>query len=219
MDRRTSIKWVLGAAVALPLVDPPFAAGAVQGAGPTGAGDAAAGSATAKGYGTDPDLLKAYRPGDAWPLTLTAAQRRTTGVLCDIIIPQDAHSPSASSVGVVDFLDEWISAPYPAHRLDRKLMLDGLAWLEAHSAERFGKPFTDLTAERQAAICDDICYLPKAAPQYRQAAVFFARFRDLTAGGFYTTPLGRTDIGFVGNVPRATFDGPPLEVLRKVGLA
>ena len=206
MDRRTSIKWVLGAAATLPLVNLPMSAGAESA------------SLGTKGYGTDPDLLKTYRPGDLWPLTLSPAQQRTTAVLCDIIIPADSHSASASSVGVVNFIDEWISAPYPAHQADRPLLLDGLRWLEEHSRQRFNSPFPSLSASQQAAICDDICYLPEAQPQFRRAAVFFARFRDLTAGGFYTTPQGRTDIGFVGNVPRATFDGPPPEVLRKAGL-
>jgi hypothetical protein len=52
----------------------------------------------------------------------------------------------------------------------------------------------------------------------RQAA-HFARYRDLTAGGFYTTPQGRKDVRYVGNVPLPRFDGPPPEVLKRVGLA
>jgi Gluconate 2-dehydrogenase subunit 3 len=207
MDRRTSIKWVLAAATALPLAN---AIGTPQPGGAVGG---------AKGYGTDPDLLRTYRPGELWPLTLNPPQRRTTATLCDLIIPADSHSPSASSVGVVDFIDEWISAPYPAHQVDRTIVVEGLRWLDEHSRQRFASAFAEIGATHQAAICDDICFLPRAAPQLTQAATFFARFRDLTAGGFYTTPHGRSDIGFVGNVPRATFDGPPLEVLRKAGLA
>ena len=49
-------------------------------------------------------------------------------------------------------------------------------------------------------------------------AKFFARFRDLTATGFYTSPVGMKDIGYVGNTPLAQFEGPPPEVLRKLGL-
>ena len=207
MDRRTSIKWVLGAAATLPFLDA-YSLGAPE--------RSVAGT---EGYGTDPDLLKVYHPGDSWPLTLSPSQRQSSATLCDIIIPADAHSPSASAVGVVAFIDEWISAPYPSHRLDRKLVIDGLRWLDEHSVQSFGQTFATIEARQRTAICDDICFLPKATPQFRQAATFFARFRDLTAGGFYTTPQGRTDIGFVGNVPRATFDGPPLEVLKKAGLA
>jgi hypothetical protein len=54
--------------------------------------------------------------------------------------------------------------------------------------------------------------------EHRDAARFFALFRDLTAGGFYTTPVGRNDLSYVGNVPLTRFDGPDAELLRKLGL-
>jgi hypothetical protein len=68
-------------------------------------------------------------------------------------------------------------------------------------------------------LCDEICHRERAAPAYREGAQFFARFRDLTAGGFYTTPEGMKDVGYVGNVPLATFDGPPKDLIEKLGLA
>ena len=117
------------------------------------------------------------------------------------------------------FIDEWISAPYPKHATDRAQILAGLAWLDEESRRRFGNPFIELPEARQRAICDDICHVPKAAPEFAAAAAFFARFRDLTADGFYTTPEGTRDLGYVGNTPLATFEGPPLEALKKVGLA
>lgn len=46
----------------------------------------------------------------------------------------------------------------------------------------------------------------------------FARYRDLAAGGFYTTPAGMKDLRYVGNVARTRFDGPPDDVLEAVGL-
>jgi len=121
-------------------------------------------------------------------------------------------------VGVVDFLDEWISAPYPAQVADRGIVLPGLAWIDGESARRFGRAFAELDAAQQASIGDDICHAATAKPEFREAARFFATYRDLTAGGFYTTPQGRQDLRYVGNMPLATFDGPPPEVLRKVGL-
>jgi len=205
MDRRTTIKWVLAASAAWPLLEMRAAR-----ADP---------APTARGYGTDPNLLAVYRPGELWPLTLKAAERRLAGILADIIIPADEHSPSASAVGVVDFLDEWVSAPYPDFRRDRAIVLGGFAWLDAEAARRFGKEFADLGAVRQHAICDDICDQTRAAPARGAAARFFARYRDLTAGGFYSTPVGRNDLGYIGNVPLARFDGPPLALLKKLNLA
>jgi hypothetical protein len=151
-------------------------------------------------------------------LTLPPYMREAAATLCDLIIPADEHSPAASVVGVVDFIDEWISAPYETQRADRKTILEGLGWLEIESKKRFGRFFVDLAPAQKAAICDDICDLPHAKPAFREAAKFFATFRDLTAGGFYTTPAGSKDIRYVGNVALERFDGPPAEVLRKVGL-
>jgi hypothetical protein len=207
VDRRTTIKWVLAAAAAAPLL---------KGA----AWHAAAFASTARGqgYGTDPDLQRIYSPGELWPLTLTPELQRAAAALCDVIIPPDAHSPSASAVGVVDFIDEWISAPYPRHRQDRDLILSGLDWLDAEARQRYSRPFSALSARQHSAVCDDICYAPDARSSFVQAAKFFARYRDLTAAGFYTTPAGHKDLQYVGNVALASFEGPPANVLKKVGL-
>ena len=208
MDRRTSIKWMLAASAAFQSLQ-------------LKAGETLAREVAPKqpGYGTDPDLLKEWKPGGPWPLTLGESARLTTAALCDLIIPADDVSPAASAVGLVDFLDEWISAPYPQQRADREPILEGLAWIDAESRQRFGKAFAAASDAQRAAIADDICASSKAAPQFAKAAKFFARFRDLTAGGFYTTPIGMKDIGYTGNVPLDRFDGPPLAALKKAGLA
>ena len=126
IDRREAIKWIVAATATVSLLQ-------VRSFG--------ASTSLATGYGTDPDLLKDYKPGDLWPLTFTPEQRRTVAALCDVIIPADDRSPSASSLGVPDFIDEWISAPYPAHQADRKEILEGLAWLDKESEKRFGKAY------------------------------------------------------------------------------
>jgi len=210
MDRRTTIKWMFAAAATVP---------SLQGIGYAAEAPARDVAANQAGYGTDPDLTREWRPGGPWPLTLGAAARLTTAALCDLIIPADGVSPAASSAGVVDFIDEWISAPYPQQRTDRAIILPGLLWIEDEAQRRFAKAFATLDQAQKETIANDVCSLAKAAPQFATAARFFAKFRDLTAGGFYTTPVGMKDIGYVGNVPLATFDGPPLEVLKKTGLA
>jgi len=68
MDRRTSIKWVLAASASWPLLGERLVLGAAAPAG--------------QGYGTDPNMVKGYHPGDFWPLTLTAAQRRVREAGC-----------------------------------------------------------------------------------------------------------------------------------------
>ena len=114
--------------------------------------DATAAAPAAQGYGKDPNLMKVYASGELWPLTLTKEQRATATALCDLIIPADDTSPAASSVGVVDFIDEWISAPYPEHAVDRKTVLDGLSWIDGEAQRRFNTTFAKLSATQMAAI-------------------------------------------------------------------
>jgi hypothetical protein len=212
MDRRTTIKWMFAAAASAPqLRDVAFGGAAEPLARNVGANQA--------GYGTDPNLVKEWKPGGPWPLTFGEHARSTVGALCDLIIPADDVSPAASAVGVVDFIDEWISAPYPQQRTDREIILPGLAWLDEEAVRRAGRKFIELSAAQRAGIADDICSPARAASQFQSAAKFFAKFRDLTAGGFFTTPVGMKDIGYTGNVPLEKFDGPPLEALKKAGLA
>ncbi len=133
-------------------------------------------------------------------------------------LPADDKSPSVSSLGVPDFIDEGISAPYPGQRADREEILNGLAWLEKESEKRFARVFADLNDKQKHDICDDICFVPRAKPGFKTAAWFFAKFRNLTAGGFYTTPQGWKDIQYLGNVALAKFGGPPPEVLKYLNL-
>jgi hypothetical protein len=206
LDRRTALKWMLTAA----------ASAVALGRPPLTAADAAAPSG--RPYGTDPELNRDYKPGDLWPLTLSDAQRRTAAALCAAIIPADDQSPSAASVGVQDFIDEWISAPYPDQQKDRQPVLDGLAWIDAEAQRRFEKNFADLDDKQTSAICEDLCHAPDARPELTGAAQFFALYRNLTAGGFYSTPAGMKDLKYIGNMPLAEFKGPPPEVLQKLGL-
>ncbi len=207
LDRRAALKWMLAASATL------AAAGS-----PLSASGQAAPPAT-KGYGTDPLLNKEYAPGDFWPLTMTDAQRRTAAALCALIIPAEGGVPSAADLKVHDFIDEWISAPYPDQLKDRAVVLDGLAWIDREARARFGEDFAALTVAQQSALADDICDAATAKPAHAEGARFFAKFRDLTAGGFFTTPEGMQDLGYRGNMPLPEYKGPPPEVLAKLGLA
>ena len=202
MDRREAIKWMFAASTTVHFLHsktPGFNWESVE-----------------KGYGTDPNLLTPEVP---WERTMTPEQLRTTAKLADLILPRTSEdSPSASEVNVPDFFDEWISAPYDDHQADNKIILDGLAWIDRESQRRFGKDFHELKESECTVLCDAIAFLPDALPEFKEAAKFFSRFRSLTMGGYYTTDIGTRDIGYVGNVALATFEGPPPEVLKKLGI-
>ena len=137
LDRRAAIKWMIAAAGSAWLSTQ--VRGAVTQAAPPQTAPS-----SVSGYGLDANLTKLYHGGEFWPLILSAEQLRLAAVISDLLIPADEISPSASAVGVHHFLNEWVSAPYPAHLEDRTLLLDGFAWLDQRSSQLFGKPFVEI---------------------------------------------------------------------------
>lgn len=169
----------------------------------------------AAGTPTDPDLLA---PAVPWEPVLGDGEMETVRALCDLILPGDERSPAASAVGVPDYVNEYVSAPYPGQQEDLVLVRGGLAWLNRESRARFNADFGALSTDRQRAICDPIRYEPDAPEELRVQARFFDRFRDITSTGFWTTDEGMADLGYVGNVPLPSFEGPPPEVVEALGL-
>ncbi|MDE2982404.1 MAG: gluconate 2-dehydrogenase subunit 3 family protein [Gemmatimonadota bacterium] len=168
----------------------------------------------AAGTLTDPDMLAPVVP---WDMVLTEEELRQVAALADVIIPADAGSPAASAVGVPDYINEFVSAP--AHTEQLTQLRGGLAWLNRVARERFGaENFPALQLVQQHEICDEICFEPDVPEDLKPQARFFDAVRDMCATGFWTTEEGMRDLGYVGNVPLPSFDGPPPEVLAQLGL-
>lgn len=172
---------------------------------------------TASGYGYDPNLNKPVIP---WPLTLESQQREVLRIAADLMLPADAHSPSGAALHLDAFLDEWVSAPYPLQQTDRRLILSGLAWLDAESQQRFHVGFSQASDAQRREIFDLVAFRAKVQPGYRRAAQFFVRLRALMLGGFYSQPEGIADIGYKGNVPTpGMYPGPTPEALAHLNAA
>jgi Gluconate 2-dehydrogenase subunit 3 len=163
------------------------------------------------GYGTDPTVTT---PVVTWPLTLDEHQRTILHLAVDLMLPDDAHSPSGGALHLDAFIDEWISAPYPQQQQDRIFILSGLAWLDAESQSRFGVDFTQAVDVQRRIIFDSIAYRDKVQPGYERPARFFARLRGLMLAGFYSLPEGIADIGYLGNTPSlGDYPGPTDEAM------
>ena len=63
-----------------------------------------------------------------------------------------------------------------------------------------------------------ICNQATVKSEYEEVATFFAKFRDLTMAGYYTSDIGAREVGYVGNVALPAFEGPPQKVLDHLGL-
>ncbi len=193
IDRRTALTWIgiVGAATAA-------AAGVVV------YGPKIGGKPGAKGYGTDPNLVNPAKA--TWPRILTPDQLQTAAILADFILPASATAPSASALGIPDFIDEWVSAPYPDQVASRSKIVPGLSDLGR-------KVLKASAADRTTAL------------EALHGTPFFISFRKLTVGAYYTTEAGFKDIGYIGNVARVSDPGPSEAVkaaleleLKKLGL-
>ncbi|MFN3784871.1 MAG: gluconate 2-dehydrogenase subunit 3 family protein [Spirosomataceae bacterium] len=144
----------------------------------------------------------------------TPEELKTIQVLCDIIIPADEVSGSASQAGVPAFI-EFMAKDQPSYQTPLR---GGIKWLDNFSVKTFGKSFVQLSNKQQIEIVELIAYPQEATPEVSQGVAFFSRMRDLTISGFYTTPMGFQDVGYMGNQPN-NWDGVPQEVLDKYQLS
>lgn len=193
IDRRTTLKWLAAAMATLPVAGRVRAETYVK---------------TSGGYGTDPDLME---PNAPWERIMSDYQIQQTAVICDLIMPAEAPHPSASEVGVPDFVNEWISSPYEQTLIHKRSILGGLKWIDGEANKRFGSKFVDCNVGEMHAIMGDIAADPKKTG-LKDAHQFFSDMRYLTLGGYYTTDAGSEDIGYIGNVAMESYPGPSDEL-------
>lgn len=126
----------------------------------------------------------------------------TLCAVCDLIVPKDERSGSATQAGVPEFIDDWLD--FRKHEDgNADLMAEifgGLAWLDRESERLFGQRFARAGEEHQKQILDRIAWPEKAAAEDRRWAAFFSRLRDLTLNGFYSSKTGIADLPYLGNV-------------------
>ncbi|HUE23391.1 MAG TPA: gluconate 2-dehydrogenase subunit 3 family protein [Bryobacteraceae bacterium] len=122
-------------------------------------------------------------------------------VLCDLIVPADERSGSATLAGVPEYMDDWLDFRKQEDGNDdlAAQILGGLAWLDLESSRLFKKAFADAGADGQKQILDRIAWPARATPEDRRWAAFFSKFRDLTLNGFYSSKVGIADLPYLGN--------------------
>jgi hypothetical protein len=130
-------------------------------------------------------------------------------VLCDLVIPADEKSGSASQAGVPEFLDDWI-AFRTSEDGDTRLQAEifgGLTWLDRESLKANEKEFADASPEAQKAILDRVAWPDKTAKEDKIWAAFFSEFRNLTVSGFFSSKVGVADLPYLGNTAVVEWKG------------
>ena len=128
------------------------------------------------------------------PRSLTPAQRRTTEMLIDRIIPADELGPGALECGAANYIDVQM-ADYLAPQKDA--WVAGLAALDAFATETQGAAFADLSADKRDAVLTML-------PQNLQG--FFNTARTYTMQGTFGDPH------YGGNI-----DGKGWDIIRYPG--
>jgi hypothetical protein len=140
-------------------------------------------------------------------------EMKTIRILCDIIIPKDDTSGSATDAKVPEFI-EFIVKDMPRYQIPLR---GGLKWLDIQCLKRFNTDFASCNQGQQIEMIDEIAFPEKAKPEMQQGVSFFNTMRDLTATGFFTSEIGIKDLGYAGNRPNQ-WDGVPQDVLDQYGL-
>jgi hypothetical protein len=161
------------------------------------------------------NALGATAHGNAFaPKFFTAAEWKTVRVLSDMVIPRDERSGGAVDAGVPEFMD-FTMTDRPRYQ---QRMREGLAWIDAESSRRFGKPFADATTTQREAILNDIAWPARAPASMKEGVEFFNGFRDLTASGYWSSEIGVKDLRYMGNVFNPNWNGCPPAALQKLGV-
>ena len=168
---------------------------------------AAMATAPAVAGAASPQLPTGLGAAEYVPKTLNPQEWKT--------VRADSSSSSAVQAGVPEFIDDWLD--FKGGDLATQIH-GGLAWLDLETGRLFGNAFVDCSAAQQKQILDRIAYPEKAAPEDAGAVAFFNHLRDLVVSGYFTSEAGIRELPYLGNEPRAEWDGCPPAALGKLGL-
>jgi len=132
---------------------------------------------------------------------------KTLQTLCQTIIPSDAEAKGAIEAGAPEFIDLITS-----ENKDYQVALGGgLMWLDNTCIDRYGSAYLECTLAQQKEILDLIAYRKNAKqdPSLGQGIEFFGFLRKLTADGFFTSEIGISYLGYIGNTYVKEFPGCP----------
>ncbi|WP_412069702.1 gluconate 2-dehydrogenase subunit 3 family protein [Rubrivirga sp. IMCC43871] len=146
----------------------------------------------------------------ATPTFFTPHEFETVRTLAGIVLPADDRGPSAAETGTPELID-WVMTDEllgdPTSR--QTLIRGGLAWLDGEARDLGADSFVAATDVQQRQLLDRIAYPESAAPEDEAGVSFFSLFRNYVATGYFSSPQGIEDLGYLGNVARSEWTGCP----------
>jgi hypothetical protein len=144
-------------------------------------------------------------PASAWtPKVLTPAQDETVVALAELIIPA-TNTPGATAARVHEYVDAVLADAKPA---DKDAFLNGLAWVDARSQQRYGAAFVKAQPAQQTELLTALSTAKDPSPDDKPGVDFFRAIKSMTITGYYTSEVGmRDEIGDDGTLFFAEFKG------------
>jgi gluconate 2-dehydrogenase gamma chain len=138
------------------------------------------------------------------PKAFTAHEYRTLCALADLIIPADEVSTGAVAAGSPAWIDLLASQnPELAN-----IYTGGIAWMDAEMLRRVGTDFLTAKPGQQTELLDLIAYRKNGTGEFAPGVRFFDWARKMVVDGFYSSPLGTQDLGYLGNTAVSKFEVP-----------
>lgn len=116
----------------------------------------------------------------------TESERECVVALAEQIVPRDEF-PGATDVGVINYIENWISIYYPERA---EFYKRGIAALQSHCSAKYSKPFQQLDFDTQESILKDMerGRLDKSHWIEISQTEFFGEILDRSMQGFYGNP-------------------------------
>jgi hypothetical protein len=170
---------------------------------------AGTGSATAREFPSGHDASKSLARADWKPIFLDSHQNETLIALSDLIIPA-TDTPGAKDALVNRFIDEIIAVE--ASQVQRDF-LNGLAFLDGESIERYKTAFVHASREQQLELVAYLAYPQSLATwsgsvQGEQSAHrHFTTLKDWISRAYYSSEIGERELGSTGEFPHGDYAG------------
>jgi len=139
------------------------------------------------------------------PKAFTAHEYRTLVTLADLIVPADEVSLGAAAAGA----PAWIDLLASQNPELTNIYTGGIAWLDVTMKNRAGADFVSAQPEQQTALLDLIAYRKNGSGELAPGVRFFEWARKMVVDGYYSSPLGTKDLGYMGNTAVSKFEVPP----------
>lgn len=149
---------------------------------------------------------EARAKGNYKPKCFTTHEYATLRRLAEMIMPPDEHSKSALEAGAPEFIDLLASGSDEL----AAIFTGGMGWLDDQMRHRSQAAFVDAPAAQQTEMLDLIAYRKNEAahPELGPGIHFFMWARNLVVDAYYSSEVGRHDLGFVGNGAMSSFTVP-----------